>query len=114
MSAVDAMPAFTGLVTRFEQEVAGLEQQKVAAAQNLKAMEATQKDLTDRIAVLMAQMKMEEGKVAEAQEHGRQILGNAERQAFGVLKSAQMDADALRGRMRAAIEAMKLTLEGVS
>jgi predicted nucleic acid-binding Zn-ribbon protein len=105
MSAVDAMPAFAGLVTRFEQEVAGLEQQKTAANQNLKALEETQKELQGRVAVLMAELKMTEGKVAEAQEHARQITANAERQAFGIVKAAQMDAEVLREKGRVAIAA---------
>jgi hypothetical protein len=114
MSAADAMSAFTGLAERLEAETKALEQRKRAGEQNLKALEATQKELTDRVAVLMAQMKMEEGKVAEAQERARQITANAERQAFGIVKAAQMDAEALRERMRASIAKAQAAFQEMS
>jgi hypothetical protein len=51
----------------------------------------------------MGELKTAEGKVAEAQEHARQVTANAERQAFGIVKAAQMDAEALREKGRVAI-----------
>ena len=114
MSAVDAMPAFVGLVTRFEQEVAGLEQQKTAAAQNLKALEETQKELQGRVAELLSQMKMEEGRLAELQDRGRQVTASAEREAYGIIRAAQADAEGLRERMRAAIAKCQAAFEGMS
>jgi chromosome segregation ATPase len=114
MSTLEAMPAFSGLVTRFEQEVAGLEQQKTAAAQNLKALEATQAEMQARVAELLVELKTAEGKIAEAQMRAREILASAERQSFGLINSASKDADALRERMRAAIAKCQAAFEGMS
>jgi hypothetical protein len=114
MSTLEAMPAFSGLVTRFEQEVAGLEQQKTAAAQNLVALEATQAEMQARIAELLVELKAAEGKVAAALEHARQITANAERQAFGIVKAAQMDAEALREKGRVAVAKAQAAFEGMN
>jgi TolA-binding protein len=108
------LEATVGLFDRFESELKALEARQRAAVQTLHATEQTQTEMQGRVAELLVELKTAEGKVAEAQEHARQITANAERQAYGIVRAATLDADATRERMRTAIEAMKRTLEGVS
>jgi predicted nucleic acid-binding Zn-ribbon protein len=99
----ETLLATQSLFTRYEGELKALEARQRAAEQTLKATEEQQRELSGRVAGLLADLKTAEGKVAEAQEHARQVTTNAERQAFGIVKAAQMDAEALRERMRLAI-----------
>jgi chromosome segregation ATPase len=97
------LEATVGLFDRFESELKALEARQRAATQTLHASEETQRELTGRIAELMSELKVAEGRVSEAQERGREITASAERQAFGVLNSAQKDAEAIREKFRVAI-----------
>jgi chromosome segregation ATPase len=94
-----------GLFQRYEAEIAALDQRQKAAAQTLHATEATQAEMSTRVAELLVELKTAEGKAAEAEMRARQILADAERRAFGTVNSANKDAEASREKFRVAIAA---------
>jgi hypothetical protein len=108
------LEATVGLFDRFEGELKALEARQRAATQTLHATEQTQAEMSTRVAELLVELKTAEGKVAEAQMRAREVLAGAERQAFGIVRAAQADAEALREKGRVAVARAQAAFEGMN